>query len=82
MGELEGRKVKLCWLDSAGFEDYLFWLVVFSKEKSRSERDVSEENFVDGMARLIAENGYTAFIPEDDISDRGNRNGVLHEKKA
>jgi hypothetical protein len=82
VGEFEGKKVKRSWLDSAGFEDYLFCVVVTPEKKSRSERDESDEDFVDRMAQSIAEIGYAAFIPDDDISDRGNRNGVLHEKRA
>jgi hypothetical protein len=82
LGALEGKEVKLCWLDSAGFEDYVFCVVVTPKKKSRSARDASDEDFVGRMAQSIAEKSYPAFIPEDDISDRGNRNGILHEKRA
>ena len=76
---MEEREIELCWLDSRGFDDYIFWLVVFSKKKRSVDQDAADEQFVDAMARIIASKGFTTLIPEDDITEKGNQNGVKYE---
>jgi len=78
-GDMEEREIELCWLDSRGFDDYIFWLVVFSKKKRSVDQDAADEQFVDAMARIIASKGFTTLIPEDDITEKGNQNGVKYE---
>jgi len=77
LGSLEDKEIKLCWLDSKGFEDYTFWVIVKQKKN-----EPADEEYVDSIAQFIAQKGFSTFIPEDDISDKGNLNGLKYENRA